>query len=54
MLLRRVPERVIIRDPKAPEVAHLLELAHEKNVHRQVDPTLPYQAVSLIKGVIDA
>ena len=54
VLLRRVPERVIIRDPEAPEVAHLLELAHEKNVRRQVDPTLPYQAVSLIKGVIDA
>jgi hypothetical protein len=54
VLLRRVPERVIIRDPEAPEVAHLLELAREKDVRWQVDPTLPYQAVSLIKGVIDA
>lgn len=54
VLLRRVPERVILRDPEAPEVVHLLELAREKNVPWQVDPTLPYQAVSLIKGVIDA
>jgi len=54
VLLRRVPERVIIRDPDAPEVAHLLELAREKDVRWQVDPGLPYQAVSLIKGVNDA
>jgi hypothetical protein len=54
VLLRRVPERVIIRDQEAPEVNHLLELAREKAVRWQVDRTLPYQAVSLIKGVIDA
>jgi hypothetical protein len=54
VLLRRVPERVIIRDPEAPEVAHLLELAREKAVRLQVDRALPYQAVSLIKGVLDA
>ena len=54
VLLRRVPERVIIRDPAAAEVAHLLELAHEKAVLCQVDPTAPYQAISLIKGVLDA
>ncbi|WP_343032244.1 cysteine protease StiP family protein [Allochromatium palmeri] len=54
VLLRRVPERVIIRDPEAPQVAHLLELAREKGVRWQVDRALPYQAVSLIKGVNDA
>ncbi|EXJ14753.1 cysteine protease StiP family protein [Imhoffiella purpurea] len=54
VLLRRVPERILIRDPEAPEVAHLLELAREKDVRWQVDPALPYQAVSLIKGVNDA
>ena len=54
VLLRRVPERVIIRDPEAPDVAHLLELVHEKAVRWQADRALPYQAVSLIKGVTDA
>ncbi|MBK1717664.1 cysteine protease StiP family protein [Thiocystis violacea] len=54
VLLRRLPERVIIRDPEAPEVAHLLQLAREKGVRWQVDPSLPYHAVSLIKGISDA
>jgi hypothetical protein len=54
VLLRRVPERVLLRDPEDPQVAHLLELAREKGVCWQRDPSLPYHAVSLIKGVIHA
>ncbi|MBK1721657.1 cysteine protease StiP family protein [Thiocystis violacea] len=54
VLLRRVPERLLIRDPRLPEVAHLLQLAHEKAVRCEVDPTLPYQAISLIRGLPDA
>ena len=54
VLLRRVPERIMVRDQAAPEVAHLLQLAREKEVHWDVDPSLPYQAVSLIKGFSDA
>ncbi|AFL74123.1 cysteine protease StiP family protein [Thiocystis violascens] len=54
VLLRRVPERLIVRDPTAPEARHLLQLAQEKKVHWEVDPALPYQAVSLIKGLSDA
>jgi hypothetical protein len=50
VLLRRVPERLLVRDPAAPEVAHLLQLAQEKQVHVTVEPMLPYQAVSLIQG----
>ncbi|MBK1641894.1 hypothetical protein CKO12_08420 [Chromatium okenii] len=50
VLLRRVPERLIVRDPTAPDVAHLLQLAQEKQVPWQINPTLPYQAVSLIQG----
>jgi hypothetical protein len=54
VLLRRVPERLIVRDPTAPEARHLLQLAQEKKVHWEVDPASPYQAVSLIKGLSDA
>jgi hypothetical protein len=54
VLLRRVPERLLLRDPKHPEVAHLRQLAREKQVREEVDPELPYQAISLIKGVSDA
>ena len=54
VLLRRLPERVILRDPEAPEVAHLMELAREKGIPWQADPSLPYHAVSLIKGISDA
>jgi hypothetical protein len=54
VLLRRVPELLLVRDPQIPEVAHLLQLAQEKAVRCEVDPTLPYQAISLIKGFPDA
>jgi hypothetical protein len=54
VLLRRLPERLILRDPAHPDVAHLLELAAEKGVTWALDPSLPYQAIALIKGVSDA
>ncbi|WPL19667.1 Citrate lyase beta subunit [Thiorhodovibrio winogradskyi] len=54
VLLRRVPERLILRDPDLPEVAHLIQLATEKQVPGEVDPNSPYQAIALIKGLSDA
>lgn len=54
VLLRRLPERLILRDPSHPDVAHLLELAAEKGVTWEIDASLPYQAIALIKGVSDA
>jgi hypothetical protein len=54
VLLRRVPERIILRDPAALDVAHLLRLAQEKQVRCDLDPSLPYQAISLIKGFFHA
>lgn len=54
VLLRRVPDRVMVRDDQAPEVAHLLQLAQEKHIRCDIDPSLPYQAISLIKGFSDA
>jgi hypothetical protein len=49
VLLRRLPELLLVRDPALPDVAHLHQLAREKNVPVQVDPSLPYLAAALIK-----
>jgi hypothetical protein len=49
VLLRRVPDRVLVRDPHSPDVEHLLVLAREKSVPVETDPSLPYAAAALIK-----
>ncbi|MBQ5946897.1 cysteine protease StiP family protein [Massilia sp. ST3] len=54
VLLRRVPRLLVLRDPASPEVAHLMALAEEKNVPVEIDPALPYHAVSLIRSASDA
>ena len=53
VLLRRVPRLLLLRDPKANDVAHLHVLATEKSVPLIVDADLPYQAVSLIESASD-
>ena len=53
VLLRRVPERLIVRETNAPDVAHLLLLAQEKAIPVIVEPALPYQAVALIRSAVD-
>jgi len=53
VLLRRVPRLVVLRDPDAAEVAHLAVLAEEKQVPVEIDPHLPYHAVSLIRSASD-
>lgn len=53
VLLRRVPRLLLLRDPDAPDVAHLKVLAAEKSVPVIVDAALPYQAVSLIQSALD-
>jgi hypothetical protein len=53
VLLRRNPQLLILRAGQAPEVAHLRMLAREKQVPVQVDPDLPYHAVSLIRSAQD-
>jgi hypothetical protein len=54
VLLRRVPRLLLVRDLEAPDVAHLVLLAQEKEVPVVVDRTLPYQGVSLIRREGDA
>lgn len=54
VLLRRYPERVIVRNPFCERVAHLVALAAEKSVLVETDGALPYHAVSLIRSARDA
>jgi hypothetical protein len=51
VLLRRMPERVIVRDLTCDRVEHLIALAAEKDVPVELDPDLPYHAVSIIRSV---
>lgn len=53
VLLRRVPRLLMLRNPDAPDVAHLKVLATEKSVPLMVDTSMPYQAVSLIQSASD-
>lgn len=51
VLLRRVPDLIMVRDAASPEVSHLLHLAAEKQARVTVDPALPYMALGIIKTV---
>jgi len=53
VLLRRVPRLLVLRAADAPDVAHLAALAEEKQVPVEIDPSLPYHAVSLIRSASD-
>ena len=51
VLLRREPERLLIRSGQEPELEPILLLAEEKKVPVTVEPRLPYKAVALIRQV---
>ncbi|MGH8853878.1 MAG: cysteine protease StiP domain-containing protein, partial [Telluria sp.] len=53
VLLRRVPRLLVLRQPAAAATAHLRVLAEEKQVPVEIDPALPYHAVSLIRSALD-
>ena len=50
VLLRRLPERLILKNPDQADVQHLLALAREKQVPVEVRPDLPVNALSLIRS----
>jgi hypothetical protein len=52
-LLRRLPERLFVRDPQGADVAHLLSLATDKGITVEADATLPYRACAVIKTLGD-
>lgn len=49
VLLRRVPQLLLLQDRGMPEVQHLVTLAEEKNVEIREDAHLPYLATALIQ-----
>ncbi|MFI2231571.1 phosphoribosyltransferase [Nocardia testacea] len=51
VLLRRVPWRVLVREPDAPEHAHIRLLAQARAVPVEVVPDLAYSCMGLIKDV---
>ncbi|GGL27113.1 phosphoribosyltransferase [Nocardia jinanensis] len=51
VLLRRMPWRVLVREPDAPEHAHIRLLAQARDVPVEVVPELAYSCMGLIKDV---
>jgi hypothetical protein len=49
VLLRRIPERLLLRQAGLPETEHLEHLARDKEVAITLDPGLPYRAAALIQ-----
>jgi hypothetical protein len=49
VLLRRLPWRIVVREPDAPEHRHIRLLAATRGVPLEVDPELAYSCVGLIK-----
>lgn len=50
-MLRRVPDRLLLKDPSAPDVQHLIRLADEKNIVVERVEDMPYRAAVIIKSV---
>jgi len=51
-VLRRVPDRLFVRDPADPDVAHLLHLAETRTVPvERLDPACRFRAVAVIKSL---
>jgi len=48
-LLRRLPERLIVREPGAVDVGHLEHLAGARRLTVEHDPGLPYRAAAIIQ-----
>ncbi|MEH7013053.1 cysteine protease StiP family protein [Neobacillus niacini] len=51
VLLRRVPWKILMRDPSSPYVKHILMLAEEKGVEVAAYPEMNYLCMGLIKSV---
>ncbi len=51
VLLRRLPDRLLLRDPAHPDVAHLCVLAEQKQVPVETDSAMPVRATALIKDL---
>ena len=52
-LLRRMPERLFVRDPGQQNLRHLINLAAERGIVPEIDPVLAYSACAIIKTMGD-
>lgn len=52
VMLRRVPDLLLLKDPHHEDVAHLVQLSKEKNIRIIEHPDMPFGACALIKDVI--
>ena len=52
VMLRRVPDLLIVNDPNNPDIKHLLRIANEKEISIITFPAMPFGACALIKDVI--
>lgn len=51
VMLRRVPEFLVVRDKNSADISHLLILAAEKNINIYQDEEMPFNAVAVIANV---
>ena len=51
ILLRRIPELILLRDPESPLTRHIAELAREKGVEVRQYPLKCYEACGIIKAM---
>ncbi len=49
VLLRRVPWKVLIRPDAGDDIAHIIQLAQERNVAVELYPDMPYSCCGIIK-----
>jgi hypothetical protein len=49
-LLRRVPDRLILRDIDDVDVLHLVHLARRREVAIEIQPAMPYRAAAIIRA----
>jgi hypothetical protein len=50
VILRRTPERVMVRDPSDPDSQHILILAERRVVPIEIIPEMPYRATTDIQS----
>jgi hypothetical protein len=51
VLLRRVPWKILVREPESPDHAHIRLLAADRGVPIEVVPELPYACLGLIRPI---
>ena len=52
VMLRRVPDILLVNDKENPNIAHLIRIANEKDIVVTVLPEMPFGACALIKDVV--